>query len=66
MGDPDLDLAIAAVELMPVPTTMSSVIFSLSFPLELSVALIFPIPVAALIALIGHDRQARAAAEMPI
>src|SRR5262245_452934 len=34
-------VAIAGVDLMPVPTTMSSVNFSLSFPLELSVAMLF-------------------------
>jgi diguanylate cyclase (GGDEF)-like protein len=47
--------AIAAVDLMPVPTTMSNVAFSLSFPIELSVALLYNPPVAALIALIGSS-----------
>ena len=45
--------AITTVDLLPVPTTVSSVAFSLSFPLELSVALLYPTPVAALIALCG-------------
>jgi len=47
--------AIAAVDLMPVPTTMDSVGFSLSFPIELSVALIYPPYVAALVALLGSS-----------
>jgi diguanylate cyclase (GGDEF)-like protein len=45
--------AIATVDLLPVPTTVSSVAFSLSFPLELSVAMLYPTPVAGLIALVG-------------
>ncbi|MDH5225458.1 MAG: EAL domain-containing protein, partial [Actinomycetota bacterium] len=47
--------AIATVDLLPVPTTVSSVAFSLSFPLELSVALLYPTPVAALIAFVGSS-----------
>jgi diguanylate cyclase (GGDEF)-like protein len=58
--------AIAAVDLMPVPTTMSSVAFSLSFPIELSVALIYPIPVAALIALAGSSDQREFKGELPL
>jgi len=58
--------AIAIVELMPVPTTMSSVIFSLSFPIELSVALIFPIPVAAFIALMGTFDKREFRREIPV
>jgi diguanylate cyclase (GGDEF)-like protein len=57
--------AIAAVDLMPVPTTMSSVAFSLSFPIELSVAMIFPVPVACLIALIGSSDRRELHREMP-
>jgi diguanylate cyclase (GGDEF)-like protein len=57
--------AIAAVDLMPVPTTMSSVAFSLSFPIELSVALLFPVPVAALIALIGTSDKREFRGELP-
>jgi diguanylate cyclase (GGDEF)-like protein len=44
--------AVAAAELLPVPTNVSMG-FSLSFPLELSAALIFPVPVAASIAFLG-------------
>jgi diguanylate cyclase (GGDEF)-like protein len=57
--------AIAAVDLMPVPTTMSSVAFSLSFPIELSVALLFPVPVAGLIALIGTSDNREFRGELP-
>ncbi|MEX0651056.1 MAG: diguanylate cyclase, partial [Actinomycetota bacterium] len=59
-------VAIAAVDLLPVPTSVSAVAFSLSFPLELSVALLYPTPVAALIAFAGsadHDELRR---ELPI
>lgn len=45
-------VAIAVVDLMPVPMA-KSFDFSLSFPLELSVALLFPPPVACLIVLVG-------------
>ncbi len=58
--------AIAAVDLMPVPTTMSSVAFSLSFPIELSVALLYPPPVAALIALLGSSDQREFRGQLPI
>ncbi|MCD6020346.1 MAG: hypothetical protein K0R20_56 [Actinomycetia bacterium] len=44
--------AIIVVDLMPVPMAMSFD-FSLSFPLELSVALLYPPPIAALIVLLG-------------
>jgi diguanylate cyclase (GGDEF)-like protein len=58
-------VAIAAVDLMPVPTTMSSVAFSLSFPIELSVAMLFPVPVAALIALLGTSDKREFRGELP-
>jgi diguanylate cyclase (GGDEF)-like protein len=58
--------AIAAVELMPVPTTMSSVVFSLSFPIELSVALLYPVPVAAFIALAGSSDPREFTGELPL
>jgi diguanylate cyclase (GGDEF)-like protein len=58
-------VAIAAVDLMPVPTTMSSVAFSLSFPLELSVAMLFPVPLAALIALLGTSDNREFRGELP-
>jgi diguanylate cyclase (GGDEF)-like protein len=45
-------VAIMVVDLMPVPMAMSFD-FSLSFPLELSVALLYPPPVAALIVFLG-------------
>jgi diguanylate cyclase (GGDEF)-like protein len=49
--------SIAAVDLMPVPST-ASMAFSLSFPLELSVALLYPTPVAGLITFLGAaDRR---------
>jgi diguanylate cyclase (GGDEF)-like protein len=57
--------AIAAVDLMPVPTTMSNVAFSLSFPIELSVALLYPPPVAALIALVGSSDVREFRGEIP-
>jgi diguanylate cyclase (GGDEF)-like protein len=59
-------VAIAAVDLMPVPTTMSSVAFSLSFPIELSVALIYPTPVAAMIAIVGAGDQREFRGELPV
>ena len=58
--------AIAAVDLMPVPTTMSNVAFSLSFPIELSVALIYPVPVAAFIAFLGSTDRREFRGEMPV
>ena len=58
--------AIAAVDLLPVPTTVSSVAFSLSFPLELSVSLIYPTPVAALIAMVGSSDPRELRREIPI
>jgi len=59
-------VAIAAVDLMPVPTTMSSVAFSLSFPIELSVALIYPVPVAAFIAFAGSTDRREFHGELPL
>src|SRR6476619_281653 len=58
-------VAIAGVDLMPVPTTMSSVAFSLSFPIELSVAMLFPVPIAALIALLGTSDKREFRGELP-
>ncbi len=46
--------AIAVVDLLPVPTSVQP-IFSLSFPLELAVALIYPPPVAAAVTFIGSS-----------
>jgi diguanylate cyclase (GGDEF)-like protein len=59
-------LAIAVVDLLPVKTTMASVDFSLSFPLELSVALLYPTPVAALIALVGSSDHREFRREWPL
>jgi len=47
-------VAIAAVDLLPVPTS-SQQSFSLSFPLELAVAIIYIPPVAAAVALLGSS-----------
>ena len=58
-------VAIAAVDLMPVPTTMSSVAFSLSFPIELSVAMLFPVPLAGFIALLGTSDNREFRGELP-
>jgi diguanylate cyclase (GGDEF)-like protein len=58
--------AISAVDLMPVPTTISSVGFSLSFPLELSVALLYPTPVAAMIAMLGSSDPREIRREIPV
>jgi diguanylate cyclase (GGDEF)-like protein len=58
--------AIATVDLLPVPTTVSSVAFSLSFPLELSVALLYPTPVAALIAFVGSSDPRELRRELPL
>ena len=44
---------------------MSSVAFSLSFPIELSVALIYPVPVAAMIALLGSSDQREFRGQLP-
>ncbi len=58
--------AIALVDLMPVKTTVKSVGFSLSFPLELSVALLYPTPVAALIAMLGSGDPHEIRREWPL
>jgi diguanylate cyclase (GGDEF)-like protein len=49
-------VAIAVVDLLPVPTSVG-LPFSLSFPLQLSVALIYPAPVAGAITLLGSSDQ---------
>ena len=47
-------LAIAMVDLLPVPTQVEES-FSLSFPLELAVAILYPAPIAAAVALLGSS-----------
>ena len=47
-------VAIAIVDMLPVPTPVGFP-FSLSFPLQLSVALIYPAPVAGVVALLGSS-----------
>ncbi len=56
--------AIALVDLMPVPMARSFD-FSLSFPLELSVALLYPPPVAATIVLLGSADVREFRGQMP-
>ncbi|HEX6844722.1 MAG TPA: EAL domain-containing protein [Actinomycetota bacterium] len=57
--------AVTVAELLPVPTSVSMA-FSLSFPLELSAALLFPTPVAAAIALAGSADQRELRGELPL
>ncbi|MEP6476178.1 MAG: EAL domain-containing protein [Actinomycetota bacterium] len=57
--------AIALVDLMPVPTSVE-LNFSLSFPLQLAVALIYPPPVAAAIALLGTSDIRELRRELPL
>jgi diguanylate cyclase (GGDEF)-like protein len=57
--------AVTVAELLPVPTNVS-LAFSLSFPLELSAALIFPTPVAAAIALVGSADRRELNRELPV
>ena len=67
-GDPMLlvwIVAIAVVDLMPVPTSVE-LNFSLSFPLQLAVALIYPPPVAAVIALLGTSDTRELNNELPL
>ncbi|MGZ4132136.1 MAG: putative bifunctional diguanylate cyclase/phosphodiesterase [Actinomycetota bacterium] len=59
-------VAIAAVDLMPVATTIAKIDFSLSFPLELSVAFLYPPPVAALIAVLGASDMREVRREIPL
>jgi diguanylate cyclase (GGDEF)-like protein len=58
-------VAIAVVDLMPVPTSVE-LNFSLSFPLQLAVALIYPPPVAAAIALFGTSDKRELNKELPL
>jgi diguanylate cyclase (GGDEF)-like protein len=58
-------IAVAVAELLPVPTNVS-MRFSLSFPLELSAAMLFPTPVAAAIALFGSADARELRGEVPL
>jgi diguanylate cyclase (GGDEF)-like protein len=57
-------LAVAVAELLPVPTNVS-MRFSLSFPLELSAAMLFPTPAAAAIAFLGSADPRELRGEVP-
>ncbi len=56
--------AVMVAELLPVPTNVSMG-FSLSFPLELSAALLFPTPTAAAIAFLGSADAREFKGEIP-
>ncbi|HET7869061.1 MAG TPA: hypothetical protein VFM85_01920, partial [Actinomycetota bacterium] len=58
-------IAIAIVDLLPVPTPIGFP-FSLSFPLQLSVALIYPAPVAGLVTLLGSSDSREFRREIPL
>ena len=57
-------IAIAIVDMLPVPTPVGFP-FSLSFPLQLSVALIYPAPVAGAVALLGCSDAREFRREIP-
>jgi diguanylate cyclase (GGDEF)-like protein len=57
--------AVTVAELLPVATNVTMG-FSLSFPLELSAALIFPTPLAALIALVGSADAREFRGQLPL
>jgi hypothetical protein len=57
--------AITIVDLLPVPTAVQ-LRFSLSFPLQLAVALIYPAPVAGLVALLGTSDPRELSRELPL
>lgn len=58
-------VAIALVDLLPVPTG-SGLHFSLSFPLQMAVALIYPPPVAAMAAFLGTSDHRELRRELPV
>jgi diguanylate cyclase (GGDEF)-like protein len=58
-------LAITVVDLLPVQGS-ADMAFSLSFPIELSAALVYPPPVAALIAFIGTGDRREVRRELPL
>ncbi len=57
-------IGVSAAELLPVPTSVPMG-FSLSFPLELSAALLFPTPVAAAVAFVGSGDAREFRGELP-
>jgi diguanylate cyclase (GGDEF)-like protein len=57
-------IAVTVAELMPVPTSVPMA-FSLSFPLELSAAVIFPTPVAAAIGFFGSSDEREFRRQLP-
>jgi diguanylate cyclase (GGDEF)-like protein len=57
-------IAIAVVDLLPIPTTVGFPFF-LSFPLQLSVALIYPPPLAAAIAFLGSSDERELKRQIP-
>lgn len=57
--------AIAVVDLLPVPTSVN-LEFSLSFPLQLAVALIYPPPVAAAVTFLGTSDMREIRRELPL
>lgn len=57
-------VAIAIVDMLPIPTPVGFP-FSLSFPLQLSVALIYPAPVAGAVALLGSSDAREFRREIP-
>jgi GGDEF domain-containing protein len=56
--------AVTVAEFLPVPTNVSMA-FSLSFPLELSAAMLFPTPAAAAIAFVGSSEPREFRGEVP-
>jgi diguanylate cyclase (GGDEF)-like protein len=56
--------AVTVAEFLPVPTNVSMA-FSLSFPLELSAAMLFPTPAAAAIAFVGSSEPRELRGEVP-
>jgi len=57
--------AVMVAELLPVPTNVSMG-FSLSFPLQLAVALVYPVPVAAFVAFLGTSDMRELRRQIPL
>src|SRR5215467_2503027 len=58
-------VAIGVVDLMPVPASID-LRFSLSFPLQLAVALVYPVPVAASVAFLGTSDMREIRRQIPL